>query len=326
MEYSMMSLLALVLGISTFAIYNGQNKPPVRKIEGKTVAVIGASSGIGRQTALQFAQKGSNLLLVARRLEQLAIVKAECEQVNPKIKVELVCGDITKETTRSDIQAALNIKFGGVDFLILNAGIISVSSINNMLSINEQTLSVSDSTVSEPHDSPSVDLNKFNAFLDRILSVNFRAPVDIANSLLPYLYRSRGSIVVVSSVAAIISAPTRSIYCASKAALNGYFQSLRQELSKHGVHVALVCPGTVDTDLRSSAVDLSSDTNTHSPVKISGSKTGKASPKYCAEIILDAAVNNKNIVIFPAKYKISVYLNTFFPNLIDYFAKKKYGY
>ncbi|OLY85533.1 Hydroxysteroid 11-beta-dehydrogenase 1-like protein A [Smittium mucronatum] len=297
---------------------------PSRGFRFKNVVITGASSGIGKETAYEFARLGSNLVLTARRGELLEQVANDCRAINKSIKVITVAGDITEDSVQRKILADSLSAFNTIDFLVLNAGTISVTNIETLLGIKK---------LNPPAFLlPLPDVPALNKALDKIMALNFHAPVSLSSYFLPSLISSQGSIIVVSSMAGFIGAPTRSLYSASKFALNGYFHSLRMEMSRRNVNVSIVCPGTVDTQLRLSAVDLvpnsSESAGSSSPQmdNLSGSKSGKISPLDCAKHIIHAAKYNLDVSCFPLKFKISVYLNTFFPKLVDYFAKKKYGY
>ncbi|PVU91352.1 hypothetical protein BB559_004179 [Furculomyces boomerangus] len=349
MGYLNYTLIALILGLSTSVLLKKSSTQ--REIKGKSVVIIGASSGIGKETdiqnrflyiffsnnnvmpvfiALEFAREGANLVLNARRESVLESVVQECKNINKDIKIVTVAGDITESKTQElVIQSTIN-KFKSIDFLVINAGAISVKSISEILEINpERIISGSENEILE-NQVPKTE--KLKSALTKIMDINFYAPVEISSLFLPYLIKNQGSIIVVSSMAGIIGAPTRSLYSASKFALNGYFNSLRMELAKYKVHVALICPGTVNTNLRLSAVDINTDTpksgggDGHSMDNISGSKSGKLEPQTCAKYIVEAGKRNSLLVCIPFSYQISVYINTFFPSLVDYFAKKKYGY
>ncbi|PVV04980.1 hypothetical protein BB560_000506 [Smittium megazygosporum] len=338
-------LSALVgLGSLLWLSLNSKSKAK-RTVSNKTVVIIGASSGIGKETALEFARLGANLLLVARREAELLEVEKQCMEINPSIKVRILSADITRTEEVSKIHSVLasfkqneEVSKDGksqsditttassttkdskvsnqdtdtvpVDFLILNAGIISVQTVTAMV-LDDKNPSFMESS------------------LDHIMQVNFFAPVKLCNLLLPNIVACSGSISVVSSMGGLLPAPTRSLYCASKAAVILYFGSLRLELERLGVSVSIICPGTVNTNLRNSAVDLppsSTTSTTSSPSTIPGSTTGKASPEYSAKVIIDAATSNKPLVLFPFKYKVAYTLYPFFSGFIDKMAKKKYGF
>ncbi|OMJ27555.1 11-beta-hydroxysteroid dehydrogenase 1B [Smittium culicis] len=324
MELSTFFVTAISSTVLYLMLQNSFKQP--RKIHRKNVVITGASSGIGKETDI------------------LSQVAEECRSINKSIKVITVVGDVTDVLVQKKILSDSLAAFSSIDFLVLNAGTISVNSVETILDIENQNIQKVNEfsrkeTQQNTNGSRSVkaaNVDNLNSALSKIMDINFHAPVSLSSYFLPSLISSKGSIIVVSSMAGIIGAPTRSLYSASKFALNGYFHSLRMEMSRHNVNVSIICPGTVDTQLRLSAVDLKpSESKNDQDAKasssagmdsISGSKQGKLSPEKCAKHIINAAKFDHDLVCIPFKFKISVYLNSLFPRLVDYLAKKKYGY
>ncbi|OMH79785.1 11-beta-hydroxysteroid dehydrogenase-like 2 [Zancudomyces culisetae] len=310
---------------------NSNKRKELRPVLGKTVVIIGASSGIGKEIALRFAREGANLLLVARRVKELEDVRLMCQNAaasgerNNRLnaKIRLVFGDVTERVVQLQIVSDCIEHFGSIDFLVLNAGIISVKPVVELLENPTQL---------EPGSVEALNnIESLETALNRTMSVNFHAPVHLGCLFLPHLLASKGSIVVVSSMAGMLAAPTRSLYAASKHALNGFFNSLRMEVEKDGVSITIANPGTVDTDLRSSAVDVQSSASGNTP-KMPGAshvklaKKSVLSPQYAAEKVFDAAIRSVECVNFPFIYQLSIYLNAICPSLVEYLAKKKYGF
>ncbi|KAJ2882106.1 hypothetical protein H4R27_003654 [Coemansia aciculifera] len=157
--------------------------------------------------------------------------------------------------------------------------------------------------------------------LQHILDINAVAPAVVAGLFIPLLAQSRGSVVVVSSVAGLVAAPTRSLYSASKHAVTGYFNAFRMEVAALGIAVTVAYPGTVNTELRHSAVDI--HVGGHGPA---GSDAGKLSPASCAKQIVRAAALRQNSLVTPWQYALGPVLYAVVPSVVDYLAKKKYGY
>ncbi|KAJ1951220.1 hypothetical protein FBU59_000292 [Linderina macrospora] len=270
------------------------------------VIIVGASSGIGRSLALGYARRGADLVLCARREDKLTEVASECKLLSSR-HATLVIGDVTQTATQKEIEQVVASKFRGrLDFLVLNAGAISVL------------------PVEELWDAGSMDRDAASARADealrKIMEVNAFAPINIAGRLMPMLVASKARVVVVSSMAGLIAAPTRSLYSASKHAVTGFFNAFRMEVERHGVSVTVAFPGTVDTELRKSAVDAGGRD------EVAGSTTGKLSPEACAEQIIDASIHRRKTLILPFKYWVSTLLYAFAPDLVDRLAKDKYGF
>ncbi|MEG1036745.1 MAG: SDR family oxidoreductase [Mucinivorans sp.] len=186
----------------------------------KTVIVTGASSGIGLAVAREFAARGAQVVLAARSIDKLDEVAASLPRA-----VAVRC-DVSVE---SDCQALINAaveRYGGVDILINNAGL-------SMRALFD-----------------TVDL----AVLHRLMDVNFWGTVYCTKYALPYIQRSRGSIVGVSSVAGFHGLPARTGYSASKFAMQGFLETIRIENLKRGVHVMVVAPGFTASNVRFSAL------------------------------------------------------------------------
>ncbi|KAJ2895953.1 hypothetical protein IWW38_002165 [Coemansia aciculifera] len=313
---------------------------PTPSVRGRTVVIVGASSGIGRCLALEYAARGANLILCARRLEQLQKHTSE----DPRLRVSgleqlvhreshpnessqdntlpqtepadhpseaqmldnTVVGDITQRTT----QLALLEAATKCDYLVLNAGAISVLPIADQW---EESFEVAAA-------------DRVESQFQQILALNVVAPAVVAGLFLPLLEKSRGSVVVVSSMAGLAAAPTRSLYSASKHAVSAYFNAFRMEVAGRGVAVTVVYPGTVDTDLRRAAVDAPSPVSSSTTVA-SGSSSGKLSPDTCARQIVRAAALGHASLITPFwPYALVPILYPIVPGFIDYLAKKKYGF
>jgi NAD(P)-dependent dehydrogenase (short-subunit alcohol dehydrogenase family) len=196
------------------------------EMHGKVLLVTGASSGIGRATALQFASAGAHVALVARRADQLAQVAHEIERGGGR--AQAIVADVTREAdieraVRETVQA-----FGGIDVLVNAAGIIASGSI--------ETTQLRD--------------------WDYMMNVNVRAPFYLIQCALPHLIERQGNIVNVSSVTGLRAFPGVLAYCASKAALDQLTHCVALEVASKGVRVNAVNPGLVVTSLhRASGMD-----------------------------------------------------------------------
>lgn len=184
-------------------------------LRGKTAVITGASSGIGRATALEMARRGANVVLAARRRELLEEVAAECRSLG--VEAMTIPTDVTKpEQCRSLIDTA-----GHVDILVNNAGFAILSSIVE---------------AAEPDLQEMMDTNYFGA-------------VHCTRAVLPQmLARGDGTIVNVGSIGGIMGFARMGGYCATKFALVGFTEALRDEILPSGVRVALVCPATTDSE------------------------------------------------------------------------------
>jgi short-subunit dehydrogenase len=190
------------------------------KLEGSTVLVTGASSGIGAALAPMLAAKGATVGIVARRRERLEEVLGRCTEHAPASRlwsVDLGDLDAAERVAREAWDA-----FGGVDCLVNNAAI--------------------------PKRTPVPRLTREE--VDTVMRVNFTSPVRMTMALLPrWLERDAGCIVNVSSMGGRIGIAHEAAYCASKFALCGWSESMAIDLHDTGIEVKLVLPGPIETEI-----------------------------------------------------------------------------
>jgi short-subunit dehydrogenase len=251
-------------------------------VKEKVVIITGASSGIGNALAHAFAAKGAILSLAARRTELLE----EFRLNYPAVQILIVKTDVSNESDcRLLIEETVR-TFGRIDVLINNAGI-------SMRAVFEQ-----------------VDLNVIRQLMD----VNFYGTVYCSKFALPYLWKTKGSLVGVISIAGYVGLPGRTGYAASKFAIRGFLESLRIENLKKGLHVLVAAPGFTASGIRMAA--LTSD----------GSKQGETprneaemmTAEECASHIIKAIEKRKRSLILTfAEGKLTVLISKFFPALLD---------
>lgn len=185
------------------------------------VAVVtGASSGIGRATALELARRGCTVAAVARRADRLEAVAAECRKSAPASRYWV--HDLACEGAARDMVAAVLGEFGRIDVLVNNAAIAKHKHIGNV----------------EPDE------------VARVVRVNTLAPIEATLAVLPAMIARGGGVIVnVSSFAARVVPPREAVYAASKAALSAFTEGLWHDLAGSGVHAVLVEPGPIDTEI-----------------------------------------------------------------------------
>ena len=193
--------------------------PDRARFKDKAVLVSGASSGIGRATALALAGEGAQLVIAGRRRERLDEVAAECVAKGSAARV--VTGDVRDEATCATWVAEAVTHFGGLDGLVNAAGVIGNGSIAS----------------TEP------------AEWDRVMDSNLRSVYLLSRAATAALIERRGGIVNVSSVAGPRPYAGLIAYCVSKAALDALTRCASLDLAPHGVRVNAVNPGVVVTEL-----------------------------------------------------------------------------
>jgi hypothetical protein len=186
----------------------------------RVAIVTGASSGIGRATALALAKEGACVALAARREEALLELSKEIERSGGKALA--LPTDVTQRDQVDKMVEAVLARWGRVDILISNAG--------------------------EYIRAPIAGLDP--AELRRSVDVNFFGGVYCIKAVLPHmLERKNGHIVAVTSMAGKIGLPPDAPYVSAKFAMTGFLEVLRQEVSEHGITVTNVLPGRVDTGM-----------------------------------------------------------------------------
>ena len=186
--------------------------------------MTGASSGIGEAMAREYAKMGAKVVMGARRAEELQRIASEIEAAGGKVAYA-ACDVVNEEECKHLIDVAIE-QFGGIDVMICNAGL-------SMRALFDDC-----------------DLK----VLHRLMDVNFWGTVNCTKYTLPWLQRSRGSLVGISSVAGIHGLPCRTGYSASKYAMTGFLDTIRIENLKKGVHVMTACPGFTASNVRFSAL------------------------------------------------------------------------
>ena len=189
----------------------------MNEFEGKVVVVTGASSGIGKATALMAAGRGASVVMAARRAKDM---EAAAKGVPSERKL-IVGADLTKENDRAVLVAAAIEKFGGIDVLVNAAGIIGNGTIEN-------------TTMDE---------------WDTMLDVNLRSMFRLTQLALPSIIERKGNIVNLSSVTGTRAFPGVLAYCVSKAGVDQFTRCIALELASKGVRVNAVNPGVVVTNL-----------------------------------------------------------------------------
>ncbi len=189
----------------------------------KRVFLTGASSGIGEALAIALAKKGVVLGLVARREELLNDLKAKCENVGGTARV-FAC-DVTDADALQKAAVDFRAEFGHIDVMIANAGIGGN---------NKETREYRPEAVKK-----LIDIN---------LLGSANAVYAVAKQMIE---RKSGHLVAISSLAGFRGLPKSAAYSASKAGMTAFFESVRLDVAKHGVHVTIIQPGFIKTPLTS---------------------------------------------------------------------------
>jgi NADP-dependent 3-hydroxy acid dehydrogenase YdfG len=185
----------------------------------KVALITGASSGIGRASALALAQEGANMVLTARRQERLKELESAVQKAGGK--AISVIGDATSEEVAQQCVAMAAQTFGALDILINNVG---VGNYKNLV----------DTSAAE---------------YDEMMDANVRSTFLFTRHTVPMMVKQgSGTILMISSMAGIYGFAGEAVYCATKFAQVGFAQALDKELRPHGIKVGVICPGGVKTE------------------------------------------------------------------------------
>jgi clavulanate-9-aldehyde reducatase len=189
-------------------------------LAGKVAFVTGASSGIGRATALALAAAGASVAVGARRLERLADLEKEIRAHG--VDALTLSLDVTDEdAVRAGVASTVD-ALGGIDVVVNNAGIMLLGQIEG------------------------ADTEDWR----RMMQTNVLGLMYVSHAALPHLLARKGTLVQVSSTAGRVARAGSGAYNASKWAVNAFSEALRQEVTARGVRVVVIEPGVVETELR----------------------------------------------------------------------------
>ena len=187
---------------------------------GKVVVITGGSRGLGLIMARELAEEGAKLVLIARDEDELARAADDLRAHQPSVEVLTIGADVRKRHDAERAIAQTIERFGRVDVVVNNAGIIQVGPLDHM---------------------------KLSDYEDA-MNTHFWGPLYMVLAALPHMRgRGEGRIVNISSIGGKISVPHLVPYCASKFALTGLSEGLRAELTGEGIVVTTVCPGLMRT-------------------------------------------------------------------------------
>ncbi|KAB8222616.1 NAD(P)-binding protein [Aspergillus novoparasiticus] len=244
-----------------------------KRLEGKTIVVTGASSGIGRSTAKEFARtapKNLKLILTARRIDSLKQLAQEIkEEVGDGVKTLAVKLDVSNPAEVQNFVPSLPAEFQEIDVLVNNAGLVK---------------GVAKAPEIAPED------------IDVMFSTNVTGLINMTQAILPIFKKrgdgGRGDIINIGSIAGREAYPGGSIYCATKAAVKSFTEALRKELIASRIRIIEIDPGQVETEF--SVVRFYGDKEKADAVY---ANCEPLTPDDIAEVIVFAAGRRENVVI-----------------------------
>ena len=201
-------------------------------LAGKTALITGASRGIGRAIAVEFARQGADVALIGRDVGALEETAAYCAAARPGATAEVLQGDVTDRAAIESIVARIVERFGSVDCAIANAG----QSIDGLL------LRLKPETI------------------DHLIDVNLKSAFHLCSAVAkPMMKQRAGSIVLMTSIVGMSGNAGQAAYAASKAALIGLCKSLAKELGSRNIRVNAVAPGLIETAMTEKMPDAAKE-------------------------------------------------------------------
>ena len=273
-----------------YAQWAEYHKTMKRRFAGKIVWITGASSGIGEATAYRMSAEGASLILTSRNESALASVRERCIASGAP-KAEVLPADLSQLENLEKLAESAWSLLGKIDIFFCNAGISQRSNtIDSQMEV-----------------------------IDKVMDVNYFAPVTITKALLPKMIAAGGGqIAVTTSIAGKFGFPLRCAYSSSKHALYGFFETVQAEYYNHNIRVTIVCPGRVQT--RISFYALEKDGSLHG--KMDAGQANGITPEKAARIITRAVYRKKREVLVGSTELVMARIKQFFPGLCARIARK----
>ena len=220
----------------------------------KTVLITGAASGLGWALSQQAFALGYRVIL-ADMNEVLLEVRVEALAARDAERVTSRVLDVTNSDAITLLVPWLE-KHGGLDLLINNAGITHRS-------LAEKTAM---------------------SVFQKVMAVDWQAPVELSVACLPLLKKSRGGIINIGSMAGWMPVLGRAGYCSAKSALGQFFEVMRGEVSRYGIHILMAYPSFLDTPIEKNALGHDGKPAAHARSMVGNMRT----PEWMAEQVFDA--------------------------------------
>lgn len=250
----------------------------------KVIVITGGSDGIGKALVEAFLKLGAKVATCGRNYDKLY----QLQSTHTGMPLLIHTADVSNEQECINFIHTVVKNFGTIDILINNAGV-------SMRSLFED-----------------VEIEA----LRKVVDVNLWGTVNCTKYALPYILKSKGSIVGISSIAGFRGLPGRTGYSASKFAVNGFLEALRTELLHSGVNVMWICPGFTASNIRRAALNYKGQA--HGETSMDEGKMMSA--EDCATHIIKAIYKRKRTLILTNTGKKTVWLNKFLPALADKFT------
>ncbi|WP_338749958.1 SDR family oxidoreductase [Bacillus sp. FJAT-52991] len=258
-------------------------------LQGKTVVITGASSGLGYEMARLAAKEGARLVLLARRLERLELLKETIESDCGVSDVLIYSVDVSNKNDVEKVFAEILSRCGQIDVLINNAGF---------------------GVFDYAHEARWEET-------EAMFQVNVLGLIACTQMVMPYMQaRQSGHIINIASQAGKMATPKSSVYAATKHAVLGYTNSLRMELARDGVYVTAVNPGPIATDFFTTA----------DPSGAYAKNVGRwmLQPEKVAKAIIQVIGTNKREINLPKWMNAGSIFYTLFPRVVERVGRKAF--
>lgn len=255
----------------------------------KKILITGASSGIGEAIAIHFAGKGAYLLIAGRNLKELERVKSNCSSAEG---VEIILLDLEDHEGLFSKASEIIQKHQNIDILINNAGVSQRSLAKDL-----------------PFE-----------FDKKIIHIDLLGTIALTKAFLPsMLERKAGTIVTITSMVGKYGTPMRSAYAAAKHGLHGFFDALRAEVFDDNIHVLLVCPGFIKTNVSINAIGPGGGKQ-----GTMDEATGKGIEPQAVAIAIEDAIHREleEINVAGAKELLGLYMKRFAPIVFSKMIRK----
>lgn len=258
-----------------------------------TVLITGASSGIGRALAEEYSKLGANLVLIARRTQELQRVQSACFEINPKITINLITADVSQpnfvELLRSNLESVSDLRN-----VYVNAGVGAAGRFDKL------------------------EMQDYR----RVFDVNVFGALHTVYGSIDALKRSKGRIVLISSLNGYFALPLGAPYNMSKFAIRALGDTLSTEFVNSGIGVTTVYPGPVDTEIF--AIDNKGRFRPEARTYFSTKRTALPSDEAARRIIRGVRKEKRRMTLtFTAGFL--VWFEGTFPGLTAFVLRKFYG-
>ena len=256
----------------------------------KVVWITGSSSGIGKATAYRFAKAGARLIVTALEADLLEKVVERCKELGAPDAKALPFDLSQLEQLDNLAEEAWN-TFGQIDLFYNNAGISQ----------------------------RGTTIETEMRVIRKVMDIDYYAPVILTKNILPRMIAcGGGQLLVTTSIAGLFGFPMRCAYSSAKHALYGFFETIQAEYYNDNIHVTIICPGRVQTNI--SLYALEKDGTRHG--KMDAGQAGGCTPQEAANKIFKAASRQKREILVGRKELLMAYFKRFTPGLCAVLARK----